>query len=97
MSAKHTPFREALMRAWVQGWYDRSASDEDKIEAADEIVKDFPCENMASELLIELQDCTELLEYIHADLGPHHCTVGCPDISKRTVRAHTIMSKSRRK
>ncbi len=44
-------------------------------------------------LLKELQDCLELLEFIHADLGKHNCTTGCPDIGKRTTRAHAIIAE----
>jgi len=51
-----TPFREACMRAWVDGWNagldDRIVqSDDDKRHCASRLVKEFPAENAAQGLL----------------------------------------------
>ena len=61
---KHTPFREALMKAWVQGWYSMTESDDGKHATADEIIKDFPVENAAPETAAE----RDKLKAINAEL-----------------------------
>lgn len=48
----------------------------------------------APDLLAALKDCTDLLDEIHEDIGPHHCTVGCPDIGKRVDRARAAIAKA---
>lgn len=50
--------------------------------------------NSHDDLLAELKGCVEVLEWMHAELGPHHCTVGCPDIGKKTDRALAAIAKA---
>lgn len=62
----HTKFREALMRAWVDGWNagldDRiSGSDDGKRSCADRLAAEFPAQEHADELL-------DLLRTIERDM-----------------------------
>ena len=67
---KHTPFREALMWAWVRGWYCLAKNDDGKRAAADEIIKDFPAENAAPELLEACKSAEELLANACGSIDP---------------------------
>lgn len=52
--AQATPFQEACMRAWVDGWYagrNGVLNDDGKRACADKLAKQFPAENAAQELL----------------------------------------------
>ncbi len=49
----------------------------------------------APELLDALENCADLLEHMHEQLGPHRCTVGCPDIGKRVDRARVAITKAK--
>jgi hypothetical protein len=54
METKHTPFREALMRAWVAGWdagIQGAQNDDGKRDTAQEIAQYFPAEEAAPDLL----------------------------------------------
>ncbi len=54
VNLKHTPFREALMRAWVAGWYaglDEIRNDDGKYVASATIAEGFPAEDAAPDLL----------------------------------------------
>lgn len=62
----HTKFREALMRAWVDGWNagldDRiSGSDDGKRSCADRLAAEFPVQEHAEEML-------DLLRMIERDM-----------------------------
>lgn len=75
MEAKHTPFREALMTAFVRGWYDGldrrkdaegRVTDARKIETANEIAAKFPVEDAARDLLGVVERTTR----VHDDGTP---------------------------
>ena len=43
----------------------------------------------APDLLAACEDALATIEFMHTEMGPHRCTVDCPDMSKheRTMRA----------
>jgi hypothetical protein len=47
------------------------------------------------DLLKTLEDCADLLDHIHSEMGVHSCTVDCSDIGKRVDRARVLISKVR--
>ena len=34
------------------------------------------------------------MDYLHDQIGPHNCTIGCPDIDKRVNRARAAIAKA---
>ncbi len=48
----------------------------------------------APETIAALEDCVELLEFIHDNMGKHRCTVDCPDIGKRVRRGRDVIANA---
>ncbi len=54
METKQTPFQEAIMRAWMDGWYagrKKAPNDDGKFYMARHLAKQNPAENTAPDLL----------------------------------------------